>query len=164
MSTSGSAPRHDLIQALIRELRLSSAQGVLFSHAVAERLGMNSTDLESMDILNLFGPVTPSRLAELTGLTTGAITRLVDRLEEGGWVSRVPDRHDRRSVTIQPLWEEQDSRVWPFFEPMARRTEELLGEYSADQLATLTDFMQRANAIVHEETARLRAERGHPTG
>ena len=82
--------------ALDQALRATSAQSVLFSQAVADRVGISATDLETLDILVRSGPLTAGRLAELTGLTTGAITGLVDRLERRGYAHREPHPTDRR--------------------------------------------------------------------
>src|SRR5579875_3784865 len=88
--------RTALIEALVAEFRRSSAYSVLFSQAVAVRLGVNSTDMECADLLFLNGPMTAGRLAGLTGLTTGAITGVINRLERRGWVQREADPSDRR--------------------------------------------------------------------
>src|SRR5258706_15395621 len=78
-------------------MRDVSGQGVLYSQAVAERLGMNSTDLECLDHISR-GPLTAGRLAELTGLTTGAITGVIDRLERAGLARGERGAHDRRKT------------------------------------------------------------------
>jgi len=143
--------------ALVRELHLYSTHNALFSDAVAQRLGINSTDMECVDLLHLFGPMTPSQMAQITGLTTGAITRLVDRLERGGWVRRVPDLRDRRRVTIEPLHQTRNSPAWAFFEPMAMRMAQLVGEYDGEQLALVTEFTRRSNEILRDEAARMRS-------
>src|SRR3974377_1684140 len=81
--------RRELEAALNAAMRDVSGQGVLYSQAVAGRLGMNSTDLECLDHISR-GPLTAGRLAELTGLTTGAITGVIDRLAGGGLAPRRP--------------------------------------------------------------------------
>src|SRR3569832_2178810 len=81
-------------------MRRSSAQGVIFGQTVADVAGISGSDLECMDFLNLEGRVTAGRLAEVTGLTTGAITGVVDRLEKAGLVRRARDDADRRKVLI----------------------------------------------------------------
>ena len=83
------------MQELEHAVRRSSAQGVLFGQTVANRVGLSSSDMECLDFLILEGRVTAGRLAEVTGLTTGAITGVVDRLEEAGLVRRERDDHDR---------------------------------------------------------------------
>src|SRR5574342_463312 len=91
--------RRELEAALNGALRDVSGQGVLYSQAVAERLRINSTDLECLDHISR-GPVTAGRLAELTGLTTGAITGVIDRLERIGLVRREHDPDDRRKPLV----------------------------------------------------------------
>src|SRR5258708_23091661 len=76
--------RAALMKELEHAIRRSSGVGAIFSQTVADRAGVSSSDLECLDFLNLEGRVTAGRLAEGTGLTTGAITRVVDRLEKAG--------------------------------------------------------------------------------
>jgi DNA-binding MarR family transcriptional regulator len=149
--------RTELLAALDREMRTISAQSVLLSQAAAERLGMNSTDMECLDLLNLHGPVPAGRLAELTDLTTGAITGVIDRLERAGYARRERDPHDRRKVIVRPVLERQ-AEAAPIFEPLARAMAELFARYSDDELALILDFAGRANAITMEQIARLRAK------
>src|SRR5438132_13819427 len=92
--------RAALLQQLEEAMRRSSAQGVLYGQTVANVAGIANSDLECMDILYLEGRVTAGRLAEVTGLTTGAITGVVDRLEKAGLVRRERDEADRRKVFI----------------------------------------------------------------
>ena len=92
--------RAALMQELEHAMRRSSAQGVIFGQTVANVAGISSSDLECLDFLNLEGRVTAGRLAEVTGLTTGAITGVVDRLEKAGLVRRERDESDRRKVFI----------------------------------------------------------------
>ena len=82
---------------------------------------MNPTDLESLDILARHGPMTAGRLAEMTGLTTGAITGLVDRLERRGYARREPHPTDRRSVIVQPLIENAERDLGPSYVGMVKR-------------------------------------------
>jgi DNA-binding MarR family transcriptional regulator len=92
--------RAALLEELENAVRRSSAQGAIFSQTVASRAGISSSDMECLDFLNLEGRVTAGRLAEVTGLTTGAITGVVDRLEKAGLVRRERDDSDRRKVFI----------------------------------------------------------------
>jgi DNA-binding MarR family transcriptional regulator len=92
--------RAALLTELEHAVRKSSALGVIFGQTVANKVGMSSSDLECLDFLNIESRVTAGRLAELTGLTTGAITGMVDRLEKAGWVRRERDDNDRRKVFI----------------------------------------------------------------
>jgi DNA-binding MarR family transcriptional regulator len=151
--------RDVILEALNRETRLSSTLTVLFSQAVAERLGVHSTDVETLDLLNLMGPLTAGRLAELTGLTTGATTRLIDRMERAGFAHRRSDPNDRRRVIVE--WSaESAGQIVPLFEPLGRRLGELWQGYSDEELALVLDFTRRTNEILSEENHRLRGQRG----
>jgi DNA-binding MarR family transcriptional regulator len=144
--------------ALDRALRETSAQTVLFSQAVADRAGINSTDLETLDILARNGPMTAGRLAELTGLTTGAITGLIDRLERRGYARRERHPSDRRSVIVRPLSENAERDLAPSYAGMSQAMAELMSRYSDEELAVVADFLTRAAAITAEQVARLRSE------
>ena len=147
---------------LDRALREVSAQTVLFSHAVADQAEISSTDLETLDILARNGPMTAGRLAELTGLTTGAITGLVDRLERRGYARREPHPSDRRSVIVRPLTENAERDLAPSYAGMSQAMADLLSRYSDEELAVVTDFLTRAAAISAEQIARLRNKSKEP--
>lgn len=142
---------------LDRELRTMGARSVMLSQATASRLGISPADLETMDILFTNGPLTAGRLAELTGLTTGAITGVVDRLEQSGFVRRERDANDRRRVIVH-LVSDRARRVGKLYQPLARAMAELHGRYSDEQLALMVDYTRRGNAIALEHIARV--ERG----
>ena len=146
--SSPSSERRAIEAALDRALRDTSAQSVLFSQAVADRVGMNPTDLESLDMLARHGPMTAGRLAEITGLTTGAITGLVDRLE-------------RRSVIVRPLIENAERDLGPAYVTMGEAMNDLMSRYDDEDLATILDFMTRAATITAEQIARLRSQTGN---
>jgi len=149
--------RDELLSALDQEMRKVSAQSVLFSQAVAEQLGINSTDLECLDIINFSSPITAGRLADLTGLTTGAITGVIDRLEKVGYVRRERDPNDRRRVIIQPL-SEAAQKISPLFDSMAQAMSKLYSSYSDQEIALILDFATRSNSIVLEEIAKLQGK------
>jgi DNA-binding MarR family transcriptional regulator len=91
------------MQELENANRRVSSQGAMFAKLVADRAGVSSADMECIDFVNVEGRMTAGRLAELTGLTTGAITGVVDRLEKAGLVRRERDESDRRKVFIVPV-------------------------------------------------------------
>ena len=153
--------RRAIEEALERALRETSGQSVLFSQAVADRVGMNPTDLETLDILARNGPMTAGRLAEMTGLTTGAITGLVDRLERHGFARREPHPTDRRSVIVKPLSENAERELGPAYVTMSEAMDELMSRYDDEDLATILDFMTRAATITAEQIARLRRDAGN---
>ena len=88
---------------VIRSLRRVNLQGSFFGQTVAIRFGLSESDVEALELLLDNGAATAGRLAELMGLTTGAVTRVIDRLEQAGYVRRVPDPADRRRVVVEPV-------------------------------------------------------------
>ena len=160
MVSSDVPNRAALLDELVREMRWGSALSVLFSHVMATRAGLRSTDLEALDILDLTGPIPAGRLAELTGLTTGAVTTLIDRLEEAGCVARTPDAADRRRVIVHPL----PAPEWlvdatgQAYELMQRGFENLCQRYDDDDLARVLEFLRGANASARESIAQVRRE------
>jgi DNA-binding MarR family transcriptional regulator len=156
------ADRGSLVATLEGALRETSAQTVLFSHAVADRAGINPTDLETLDILVRTGPMTAGRLAELTGLTTGAITGLVDRLESRGYARREPHPSDRRSIIVRPLIENAERDLAVSYAAMSKAMDELISRYSDKELAVIADFITRAAAVTAEQIAKVRAEATEP--
>lgn len=155
MSSPESPDRSTLVSALTDALREVSGLSVLFSQVIADRLGIGSTDLETLGILGRDGPVTAGRLAELTGLTTGAITGLVDRLERAGYVRREPDPHDRRRVIIR--WNsEREAELFPLFASMQQSMERLYSAYTDAELGLILGFIRRATAATKDEIARMR--------
>src|ERR1700751_747720 len=117
-------------------MRRPSAQGVLYGQAVANVAGISSSDLECLDFLNLEGRVTAGRLAEVTGLTTGAITGVVDRLAKAGLVRRERDESDRCKVFIAPV-PENIAKVGKFYEQMQRAILKDWESYSDAELRLL---------------------------
>lgn len=126
---------------------------VLNSLATAEAAGLNATDYYALNLLDLSGPLTSGELAVHTGLTTGATTRLIDRLEKGGHVRRVPDPADRRKVIVEATG--QLEGLDKVLAGTRRRIGELLGSYSEDELATLFDYFRRAATAYTEATDEL---------
>ena len=163
MSIKPKKSRQELAATLNRAMRDASAKGVLYSQTVAEQLGVNSTDLECLDFIALRGPLTAGELAEAAGLTTGAITGVVDRLEEAGFARRKRDSNDRRKVLValQPAVER---RIMPLFRPMERAAASALSVYGDRELALLLDFFERSSAAATKALAELRSLRsGRPS-
>jgi DNA-binding MarR family transcriptional regulator len=147
--------REQLVAELDRAMRDASGQGVMYSAAVAERLGINPTDLECLDLV-VRGPTSAGALAEATGLTTGAITGVLDRLERAGFVRRKRDPHDRRKVLVEAL-PAVTRRVMPLFEPMQRAAAGALSAFSDQELELLLAFLSRAHAAAVAALTALRA-------
>ncbi|MET8054036.1 MarR family transcriptional regulator [Streptosporangium sp. NPDC005286] len=126
-------------------------------HTLAERLGINVTDLTCLGfILGAKGEaLTAGRLAELAGLTTGAVTGVVNRLESAGYARRVPDPHDRRRIRIVPEGDPA-ARIAVAYEPTYRRLVELFESYGPDELAAISDWFTRAADAMRISLAEIR--------
>jgi len=152
---SNEVPRGELVAAVLRAVRKESGQAVLFSQAVAERVGLAGTDIECLEVLQNEGRTTVGRLAELTGLTTGSATRMVDRLEQAGYVKRVGDPADRRRVLVEPV-AGLGAKFGALHASIASAQVEVIERYSDDQLRLLVDFLDRSSEVARSETAKMR--------
>lgn len=150
-------PEEDLIEQVTREMRLMSSFDALLAQAIADRIGMHSTDIETLDLLNVLGAMTAGRLAELTGLSTGATTRLVDRLVRAGYVERRADPGDRRRVIVEPVHANLDG-VSELYQPLVDRLTEMWKSFDEDELRVILRFVRGSNAAVSEVNANLRSE------
>lgn len=149
--------RVDLSTALSIAAQQSANDGVMMHQAVADRLGLHVTDLRCLNLLRLGGPATAGELAARTGLTTGAITRMIDRLLKAGYVRREHDAQDRRRVNISVIQERIDE-IAPHYEVMAREFGAAMAGYSVEQLALVLDVFNRLHETSVRVTALLRAD------
>ncbi len=136
--------------------RTLDAHAVVLYEAVAERLGLNATDLLGLQLIAGEGETTPGRLAELAGITTGAITGVLDRLEKARIVVREADPDDRRRVVVR-LSPTRLAELIAVLEPMAASADSLLAGYKPAERAAITDYLGKAAAAASEATVRLRA-------
>lgn len=149
------------MSALFLEFRQMSTGAIMFHQAVADRLGLHATDHKCADLIIRHGAMTSGRLAELTGLTTGAITGVVDRLESRGMVRRAADPRDRRRVIVEIVKNDtMECQMRDLFSGIAEGTRAILQGYSDSELAVILDFVRRSNAMSHAETLKLRASEG----
>src|ERR671939_1160989 len=93
----------EIIQSIVNKFREMSMETILFHQAVADVLGLHITDHKCLDLIHRFGAMPAGRLGELTGLTTGAVTGIIDRLEEAGYARRTNDPKDRRRTIVEPI-------------------------------------------------------------
>ncbi|MFF2042556.1 MarR family winged helix-turn-helix transcriptional regulator [Kitasatospora sp. NPDC058170] len=155
--------RDDLLAELWPESSRYLASYVLFNQAVADHLGMHPTDLQCLNLLTLEGgPVTTGRIADMTGLTSGSATRLVDRLEKAGLVTRRRDDRDRRRVLVEVVPEslERFNAVW---RDLGADWAEMFQEDDEADLAVLLRHMRRTVELSRRQMARL-AERPGTVG
>lgn len=157
-----SAEREQLMARLQQAGPRMATDAVLLHQTVADRLGLHVTDLRCLQRLGETGPVTAGELVASTGLTTGAITRMLDRLERAGFVRREHDREDRRRVIVQPV-AERVAEIGPLYAGMARAYTDLIAHYTDDQLALFVDLFERLHQMTAQVTAELRDQQGEPS-
>jgi DNA-binding MarR family transcriptional regulator len=153
-----SKPRADLLKQLEETLRKVGAQSVLLSDTMAKIVGLNSTDLECLDLLEMAGPTTAGRLAQHAGLTTGAMTAVIDRLERAGFARRLRDADDRRCVRVETL-PRNFRHIAGLYRRLAESTARLHEQYDDRQLALIVDYLTRALGLVADHVAWLQTQR-----
>ena len=133
---------------------------ILFHQAVAERAGLTTTDWKCLDVLDRMGPLTAGQLADEVGLTGGAITGMIDRLESGGFVQRERDTADRRRVIIKlTLDQEQTNAIARIYASLQQAIgEELAERYNPEALAAIEDFLHRTIHVLRQQTQNLSQE------
>lgn len=153
--------REKLLRELEEESRKSSLDGVYLFQAVAEQSGMNLTDLQCVAILASEGPVSAGELAERMGLTTGAVTGVINRVEKAGYVCRERDPGDGRRVVVRPVLEKLERVGAGFLQSQEGVLVEMMSEYEDRDIAVILDFVKRSNVVTREEISCIRsASRG----
>src|SRR5215470_16650822 len=150
------AERAELAAAFGAAIRRTGSLMQLMGMAAADRIGINATDLNCLNILSFSGRMTAGELARATGLTTASITGVVDRLEEAGFVTRERDPHDRRRVVVQIVLERAIRDVASVFLPMIQDWQKVAAHYSDDELRLIVDFYGRMEEVFREHLVRLR--------
>jgi DNA-binding MarR family transcriptional regulator len=143
--------KQKLVARLGEQVRRMGAQSVLISKTVAARFGLNTSDLECLDLIYLRGHASAGELATATGLTSGAVTALIDRLERAGYVERTNDPTDRRRREVRIL-AEAIAPIQAVYQPMQTRMFKLWSSYSARDLAVILDFVSRSTDLSVECT------------
>jgi DNA-binding MarR family transcriptional regulator len=141
--------RDQLLEALSWQSRRSSVLFGLLNRSVAARIGLNPTDVEALGVLSVLGVTTPTRLAGLLGMGTGAVTQVIDRLEDAGYARRVREGRDRRSVSIEVV-REKARQVGAFYSTLRQAGAELTDCYDDRDLALIVDYLTRANDILRD--------------
>jgi DNA-binding MarR family transcriptional regulator len=143
------ADRDQLLEALNWQSRISSVLFGLLNRSVAARIGLNSTDVEALGVLSVLGVTTPTQLAGMLGMGTGAVTQVIDRLEDAGYARRVREAKDRRSVSIE-LVPEKARQVGAFYSTLQHDAAQLTARYDDHDLALIVDYLTRANDILRD--------------
>jgi DNA-binding MarR family transcriptional regulator len=152
-----SRQKREIFDALIDEVRRSQSATARFDQAVADALGLNRTDMRCLDVLQREGSVTAGRLAEETGLTTGAMTTALDRLEKAGFARRRRDESDRRRVLVE-ISPQVSAGAASFYGPHLEQSERLYRRYTQEQLQFLLEFVREGRIFNEQQAARLEAE------
>jgi DNA-binding MarR family transcriptional regulator len=124
-------------------------------HAAAPLIGVNQTDLICLNVLFRRGPMTAGQLSGVVGLTSGATTTVIDRLERAGYVRRASDPSDRRKVLVEPS-REAARHAFGLFDGLLEQVAALAEDYSAEQLAELTEIINAFRVRISTFTAELR--------
>jgi DNA-binding MarR family transcriptional regulator len=158
MDSSAQPGREVLIGDFMQAIARLSTWTVMFHQVASLRLGLHPTDGKALHLLQEMGSITAGELAMLTGLTTGAITGVLDRLEQHGFVRRAADPQDRRRVVIELVPEAMNRpELAAIYGPLAEATiQDLLARYDDEALALVLDFVQRGAVLMQQQTARLR--------
>jgi DNA-binding MarR family transcriptional regulator len=149
--------REEIIHAISEKFREMSTETIMFHQAVADVLGLHITDHKCLDLMYQLGAMPAGRLAELTGLTTGAVTGIIDRLEEAGYARRKNDPKDRRRTIVEPTRNRKlERKIEVIFMPLHERMHNLLSSYSDSELAFLLDATTEFIEQTREESKKLR--------
>ena len=145
MPVSSNQRRAVLQTGLIRAVRLFIAGSSLYSQRVAEKLGLHPTDLQFLNLLELLGPLTPKVLGQYSGLSSGGVTVVLDRLEKGGYIHRRANPKDGRSVVVD-FSPARRRRVRKHYDAVERQFTALLASSPVRELDTVLAFFARMNA------------------
>jgi DNA-binding MarR family transcriptional regulator len=129
---------------------------VVFHEAVGRLLGLSAVERKCLDVLRRLGPVTAGTIGEHTGLTTGAVTGLTDRLEKAGYIRRARDPHDRRKVVIQLLPNQHmDALLATAFGPLTDDMTKIATRYTDAELRAIADWIRATTEVLVASTRRI---------
>jgi DNA-binding MarR family transcriptional regulator len=148
----------ELKQRALAAVREYGIHLTLFRNAVNEWAGLNATDMECLRLLFQKGIASPSELARHTGLTSGATTAMLDRLEKAGLIERRPNPDDRRGTLITPA-KSATEKAASWFESARNAQDELISSYSERDLETICDVFEQFTNLWDQE--REKVQRGH---
>ena len=145
--------REEIIEAIIEKHREMSTETIMFHQGVADALGLHITDHKCLDLIRHYGAMPAGRLGEMTGLTTGAVTGVIDRLEKAGYVRRANDPKDRRRTIVEPTQNKKwERKIEGIFMPLHESLHKLLSSYSDSELGFLLDVLTKSIEMTREES------------
>jgi DNA-binding MarR family transcriptional regulator len=148
--------KNELISRLIAAYRANTSREAAFDSLAAEEMGLGLTDLRCLDLVQANDGMTAGELANASGLTTGAVTAVIDRLERAGFVRRLRDDSDRRKVNVEvtPRHYEESGKVWaPLMEDWQKT---LASRFTAAELEVVIEFLQSATELGEKHSERIR--------
>jgi DNA-binding MarR family transcriptional regulator len=164
MSSRSSEPRSTSVETARRRRRLAAAIGdslrelgsqlSLLNHHVGSRLDLRDVDLDSLDVIDRHGPLSPSALARRAGLHPATMTGILDRLERGGWIVRERDPSDRRAVVVRTVRDRYPD-IRRLYAGMNRSMNQIYAGYDENELEVIADFLERAANAGHRATDEL---------
>jgi DNA-binding MarR family transcriptional regulator len=149
--------KNDLKLRALGAIRDYGVNLTLFRNAMNEWAGLNATDMDCLRLLMLKGVATPSELARHTGLTSGATTAMLDRLEKVGLIERQPNPGDRRGTLIIPA-EESSQKMASWFDSARKAQDKLISCYSEVELEIISDVFERFSKLWEQERQKIRKE------
>ena len=155
-SSGGVRSRRRLATEIKDSLRELSNQLSLLNHQVGAHLELKDVDLDCLELITRYGPMSPSSVARRAGLHPATMTGVLDRLQRGGWITRErdPEATDRRAVTVRGL-RDRNAEVFHLYKGMNRAVDDLLSGYSDADLELLVDFLQRTTTAGRGATISL---------
>jgi DNA-binding MarR family transcriptional regulator len=148
----------ELIGELFTAMRANQMATDKMDEAAARAMGVNRTDSRVLDIVEQLGSVTAGRISVDAGLTSGAVTAVIDRLVEKGYVRRIADPSDRRRVLIEKT-EKLDRVAKHFYGPLHDRGLAWIDKFSSAELETIVRFLRMGTDMVERRVAELIEER-----
>jgi DNA-binding MarR family transcriptional regulator len=157
-SISKQSKRRGLLKKFSDLGRRVSTQTVFLHQAIAQSIGLNATDTKCVDLIlsHPAGSVTAGQLSSMTGLTTGAITHILDRLEKRQIIERVRDTRDRRRIFVRVNPQSLEP-LMPQYEAIGKAYTDLVDQYSDEELQLICDYMEKASTVAEHQLANMGA-------
>lgn len=149
--------RKEATEKLISSIHKETRAGALFVHAISEITGIHSTDIRCLEFLSEVHSATAGELGKATGLTTGAVTAMIDRLENGGFIKREADKQDRRKTIIRLLG--IPNKLKSIREMFSKQIPNILSEYSVAELLLIANWNIKMATIFHEKVKELKVKK-----
>jgi len=148
--------RQELIAEVARELRAFGTDDHVMNQATAARLGLHPTDMHAGEVLDRLGPMTIGDLARAVGVSPGAATALIDRLEHAGMARRVPDAANRRRILVEPTPDGR-RRSMAVFGGLIQSATQLLDRYQDEELELFVDLIRGLRQLLTDHTEAVRS-------